>query len=246
MKDADSVLRLMAEHRSVRTFTDQPVDPAVALRSVAAAQQAATSSWIQGYHLLEVARGPRRDAIAKLAGGQRQVETAPLFFIVCGDTRRHRTAARLHGEPHVECSETFLLATIDASLFAQNLCLALEAHGLGTCYIGGIRNDLPGLDAVLDVPSGTYPLFGLAAGMPDEDLGRRPRFSPEDIWTREAFPTDEEVAATIERFDEVAKAYYSGRGAEGRSWSGGLWRKFKTALRPGLKPFYESKGASLS
>ena len=249
----DAVLQLMGQHRSVRSFTDEAVDSALVERAVSAAQQAATSSWIQGYHLLEVSRGARRDEIARLAGGQAQVQSAPLFFIVCGDTRRHRLAAKLHGQPHVECTETFVLATIDASLFAQNLTLALEAHGLGTCYIGGIRNDLPGLDALLDVPSGTFPLFGLAVGWPGgeakaqvgSDAGRRPRFEPGDIWTQEAFPTDDEVEGTIRRFDGVATRYYAERGAEGRDWSGGLWRKFKTALRPGLKAYYESKGASL-
>ena len=242
----DAVLGLMARHRSVRAFTDQPVDEAFVQRAVAAAQQAATSSWIQGYHLLEVARGTRRDQIAKLAGGQSQVASAPLFFIVCGDTRRHRIVARLHDQPHVECTETFLLSAIDASLFAQNLTLALEAHGLGTCYIGGIRTDLPALDAVLQVPSGTFPLFGLAVGWPADDPGTRPRFQPADVWTRETFPTVEEIEDSISRFDKVAAEYYERRGAAGRDWSGGLWRKFKTALRPGLKAFYESKGAKLS
>ncbi len=242
----NSVLALMGRHRSVRAFTDEPVERSLVERSVAAAQQAATSSWIQGYQILEVGRGPRRDEIARLAGGQSQVQSAPLFFVVCGDTRRHRAAAKLHGEPHVECTETFLLATIDASLFAQNLSLALEAHGLGTCYIGGIRNDLPALDELLAIPSGTFPLFGLAVGWPDADPGKRPRLSPSDVWTREIFPIDAEVEDTIQRFDEVATRYYAERGADKRDWSGGIWRKFKTALRPGLKAYYESKGASLT
>ena len=190
---AEAVLKHMAAHRSVRSFTEAAVEDGIVERSVAAAQQAATSSWIQGYHLLEVGRGERRDEIARLAGGQAQVQSAPRFFIVCGDTRRHRAAARRHGQPHVECTETFLLCTIDASLFAQNLCLAFEAHGLGTCYIGGIRNDLPALDALLEVPPGTFPLFGLAVGWPASDPGQRPRLAPGDVWTHEAFPTDEDV-----------------------------------------------------
>ena len=148
--------------------------------------------------------------------------------------------------PHVECTETFLLSVIDASLFAQNLLLGFEALGLGGCYIGGLRNDLPGVDDLLEIPEGTYPLFGLTIGWPAADPGTRPRLRPRDLWTRERFPTEEELDATIDHFDETARIYYQGRGAEGRDWSGGIWRKFKMALRPGLKRFYESKGASLS
>lgn len=243
--DADPVLALMRRHRSVRSFADQPVLDADIERAVAAAQCAATSSWVQGYHLLQVERGPRREVLSRLAGDQAQVREAPAFFVVCGDTRRHRLVAARADAPHVECTETFLLSVIDASLFAQNLVLAFESMGLGACYIGGLRNDLPGVDQELDVPTGTYPLFGLTVGWPAEDPGTRPRFQPNAVWTKERFPTDDEVEASVERFDAVAAEYYANRGAPGRDWSGGIWRKFKTALRPGLKRFYESKGASL-
>jgi nitroreductase len=251
---ADPVLDLMCRHRSVRSFTDKPVDEKTIERAVTAARCAATSSWIHGYHLLQIDRGPRREALSVLAGDQAQVREAPAFFVVCGDTRRHRRVAERANVPHVECTETFVLSVIDASLFAQNLLLAFEAMGLGGCYIGGLRNDLPGADDLLEFPEGTYPLFGLTIGWPSTDSSAgsskerdlRPRLRPSDLWTRERFPTDAELDATIDHFDGVAKDYYEERGAGGRDWSGGIWRKFKTALRPGLKRFYESKGASLT
>ncbi|QDV06917.1 FMN reductase (NADPH) [Planctomycetes bacterium Poly30] len=244
--DADSVLALMSRHRSIRAFTERPVDDVDIERAVAAAQCAATSSWVQGYHLLQVERGARRDALSLLAGDQAQVREAPAFFVVCGDTRRHRRAAARAETSHVECTETFLLSVIDASLFAQNLVLAFESMGLGACYIGGLRNDLPGVDEVLGIPEGTYPLFGLTVGWPADDPGTRPRFAPGDVWTKDRFPTEEEIDATLDRFDEIAARYYVERGEAGRNWTGAIWRKFKTVLRPGLKRFYESKGASLS
>lgn len=240
---AAEFLELMARHRSIRAYLSDPVDDGLIRRSIQAAQQAATSSWIQGYHLYEVSKGPVRDRLSELAGGQAQVRDAPRFFVVCGDTRRHRLVARRANAPHVECTETFLLSVIDATLFAQNLVLALEAHGLGTCYIGGLRNDLAGVDEALSLPDGTFPLFGLCVGWPAEEPGSRPRLEVEDVWTLDGVPSESETIASIERFDEVAAEYYAQRGAPGRSWSGGLWRKFKTALRPALKSFYESKGA---
>ncbi|MEM8710266.1 MAG: nitroreductase family protein [Planctomycetota bacterium] len=238
-----AVLGLMARHRSVRAYLPRPVPDEAVRRAIASAQQAATSSWIQGYHLYEVSQGPVRERLSELAGNQAQVREAPRFFVICGETRRHRLAAKLADAPHVECTETFLLSVIDASLFTQNLVLALEAQGLGTCYIGGLRNDLAGVDSALSLPEGTFPLFGLCAGWPAEDPGPRPRLAPEDIWSVDRVPTEAEASETIERFDAVAADYYARRGAPGRNWSGGLWRKFKTALRPSLKGFYESKGA---
>ena len=181
--------------------------------------------------------------IADLAGGQAQIEEAGAFFVVCGDSRRHRLVAEREGAPYVACAEAFVLATVDATLFAQNLCLAFESMGLGTCYIGGIRNDLPRLDRVLGLPEGVYPLFGLCAGEPADDPGTRPRLAPRAVWSKDAYPGDAATLAAIDAHDEVAARYYEDRGAPGRDWSGGTWRKFRRDPRPDVGPYYESKGA---
>ncbi len=245
MSEPDPVLDAMRRHRSVRDFKQgEPVPETDTERAVEAAQCAATSSWIQAYHLLEVTDAQERSALASLAGGQRQVEEAGAFFVVSGDTRRHRLLAERHGQPYVNSAELFVLATVDASLFAQNLTLAFESMGYGTCYIGGIRNDLAAVDRLLELPGGVYPLFGLCVGVPASDPGTRPRMPARTVWSRDRYPGDEEVLAQVDAFDETAAAYYAARGAPGRDWSGGIWRKFARPLRPELRDFFHSKGAS--
>lgn len=241
--EAEAVLRVMERHRSVRAYAPAPLEDAVIERAVAAAQCAATSSWIQAYHLVQVTDPATRAEVAALAGGQAQIEEAGAFFVVCGDARRHRLIAEREGAPHVPCAEAFLLATVDATLFAQNLCLAFESMGLGTCYIGGIRNDLPALDRALELPLGLYPLFGLCAGEPAADPGTRPRLPPAAVWSKDRYPEDSDVMRHIADHDRVAAAYYEQRGAPGRDWSGGTWRKFRRDPRPDVGPYYESKGA---
>ena len=55
MSEPDPVLDAMRRHRSVRNFKQgEPVPETDTERAVEAAQCAATSSWIQAYHLLEV------------------------------------------------------------------------------------------------------------------------------------------------------------------------------------------------
>lgn len=242
---APSVLAAMAAHRSVRSFRDEPVTEAQVEAAVEAARCASTSSWIHGYHLLQVTDAGERAELAALAGGQPQVASAGAFFVVLGDLRRHALIAAREGAPRTDSAETFLLATIDASLFAQNLTLAFEAMGLGVCYIGGLRNDLDAVDRVLELPEGALPLFGLCVGVPAEDPGRRPRLPARALWSTGRYPSDGEVLDHVDRFDEVAAAYYSQRGAKpGRNWSGGIWRKFRSLLRPRVRPYLESKGAS--
>ncbi|MEM9381767.1 MAG: nitroreductase family protein [Planctomycetota bacterium] len=241
---ADAVLEQMTRHRSVRDFASDPVTDGTVERAVRAAQCAATSSWIQAYHLLQVTDAAERERLAELTGGQRQVAEAGAFFVVAGDTRRHRLLAAREGQPYVQSLEVFLLAAIDASLFAQNLTLAFESLGKGVCYIGGLRNDLPSVDELLEIPEGVYPLFGLCVGTPKSDPGTRPRFAPAAVWSKGRYPSDEDVLSAVEAHDGDASEYYERRGAAGRTWSGGTWRKFARPMRTGLREYYEGKDAS--
>ncbi len=247
---AKVVLGAMSDHRSVRAFEAVPVEDTTIERAVTAAQCAATSSWIQGYHLIQVTDPTERARLAELSGGQAQVAEAGAFFVVCGDTRRHQLVALDHGQSYAPCTETFLLSVVDGSLFAQNLTLAFESEGLGTCYIGGLRNDIAGVDKLLALPHGVFPLFGLCVGHPkggpEGRPDKRPRMDPTAVWSKGRYPADDEVRASIAAHDAVAAEYYGRRGAPGRNWSGGVWRKFVQTLRPDLKAYYESKGASFT
>jgi FMN reductase (NADPH) len=234
---AGEVLRVMSAHRSIRKFQSLPV-PDEHIRAAVA------SSWIQGYALLQVEDSETRRALVPLVGDQLQVAEAGAFFAILGDTRRHRLLAERAGAPYANNLEVFLLAAIDASLFAQNLALAFESQGYGICYIGGLRNELPAVDRLLELPHGVYPLYGMTVGVPAEDPAPRPRLPVEAVWSKDRYPTDEEVLAQVAAHDEDARAYYTVRGAPNRDWSGGTWRKFRAPMRTDLARYYMGKGAS--
>lgn len=241
------LLELMAAHRSVRAFLPTPIPDEHLREAIGAARQAATSSWVHAYSLIQIAEPEVRSRLAHLCADQIQVEAAGAFFVVCGDTRRHRLLAERAGAPYVSNLETFMLAVVDASLFAQNLTLAFEALGYGTCYIGSLRNRLPEVDALLELPEGVWPLFGLCAGEPDPAVPTqpRPRLPLDALWMRERYLDDDSMLSEIDAFDRVAALHYAARGFPRRDWSGGIWRKFKSASRERLAAYYTSKGASL-
>ena len=62
---ADAVLELMARHRSIRSFDPAPLPDEHVERAVRAAQCAATSSWIQSYHLIQVVDPEERRQIGR-------------------------------------------------------------------------------------------------------------------------------------------------------------------------------------
>lgn len=242
---ADAVLGLMRAHRSIRRFEPAPVPDEDVRRAVEAAQMAATSSWIQAYSLLQVTDPVTRRALVPLVGNQPQVAEAGAFFVVLADTRRHRLVAERAGAPFVDNLEVFLMAVVDAALFAQNLALGFEALGYGVCYIGGLRNQLADVDRLLDLPFGVWPLFGMTVGIPAEDPGTRPRLPVAAVWVRDRYPADEAVLGDVARHDIDAAAHYAARGTPGRDWSGAIARRFRAAMRAELAAYYRAKGASL-
>ena len=240
-----TTLETMRQHRTVRSFTDEPLDATTIRTAVESAQCAATSSWIQAYSLLRIVDTSEREELARLAGGQSQVHAAPGFFIVCGDSRRHRLLMEREGSSMTTNFEGFLAAVVDASLFAQNLVLAFESMGMGTCLIGGLRNDLASVAKLLELPEGVFPLYGLCVGKPAEDPGTRPRLPFEAICFEGRYPSDESMLKAMDQADQESEAYYAERNATGRTWSGGMTRRFAKAMRPDLPQVYRDLGADI-
>jgi nitroreductase len=254
----DQLLELMGSHTSVRVFRSgepgQPgeLDDGLIRRSVQAAQMASTSSHIQAYSLIRVRNGAKRERLAELTGGQPQVAQAGAFFVICGEVRRHALAAERAGSLMARNLESFLLAVIDASLFAEKLVLALEGHGLGICYTGGLRDNLNQVDELLDIPEHVYPLFGLCAGVPvdlaDDDPRKpvpKPRLPVDAVLFDDRYPSDVAMLAMMDKHDAEMAEYYNERGRPGHNWTGGLVRRMAKPLRQELSAYYKSKGARL-
>jgi nitroreductase len=63
----------------------------------------------------------------------------------------------------------FLMAAIDTALAAQNAVVAAESLGLGTVYIGALRNQPERVAQVLGLPHKSFAVFGLCVGHADPE-----------------------------------------------------------------------------
>ncbi len=235
----------MRAHRSIRKYTPDAIPQAHIHQAMLAGQAAATSSAVQPYCILHITDNDKRQQIADLAGPQQKVRDCGSFFVICADLRKHMLITQRSGNDYKAGLEAFLVGAVDASLFAQNFTLALESLGYGTCYIGGIRNDLPKLNEILKLPEGVLPLYGLCAGTPDESPSHRPRLAPEAMLFENEYPSDEETLACIDLYDDSYKQYLTDRGAKPATWSESIAKKYSYAAREGLADFFISKGAKL-
>ncbi len=184
-------LDLILAHRSVRAYTADPLPAGTIELAVAAAQSAATSSNLQPWSVVAVEDPARKARLAALSGNQKQILHAPLFLLWIVDHHRLAQVGEQTGTPAnaLHYLESFLLGAVDTSLAAQNAVLALEAIGLGTCYIGGIRNKPAEVATELGLPPQSFALFGLTVGHPDPaaPASVKPRLPQEAVLFRERY-----------------------------------------------------------
>ncbi len=190
----DTIAVLLA-HRSTRGFKPDPLPDGTLETLIAAAQSAATSSNLQTWSAVAVDDPAVRAELATIAGNQKHIEVCPIFLVFLADVSRNgRLAAEagtdLAGMPYLE---SFLVASIDAALAAQNAVVAAESLGLLTVYIGALRNDVQRVAGLLNLPPGAAPVFGLCVGYaaPGREGEVKPRLPQAAVLHRERYDADD-------------------------------------------------------
>ncbi|WP_018980610.1 NADPH-dependent oxidoreductase [Saccharibacter floricola] len=217
------VLRQLFAHRSVRHYKSDPL-PAGALEAgIAAASSGATSSNLQNWSVIAVEDQATRSRLAELSGGQSYVAQAPLFLAWVVDLSRLERITQREGASEAEAlayEESFLMATLDTGIAAQNAVLAFESLGLGTVYIGGLRNDPEAVASVLGLPSRTVAVVGMCVGHPAEDAagGIKPRLGQDVVLHRERYDHESEEEP-IDTYNQRADAYQQEQGLPSRRWT---------------------------
>lgn len=215
-------LGTVLNHRSVRKFRPDPIPAEVRQALIAAAQSAATSSNLQLWSVIEVDDPERREKIAQLCSDQKQVRTAAWFLAFIADHHRLRQAAAAVGEEALglDYAEFCLMSIIDATLAAERMVVAAETLGIGTCYIGSLRNDPVAIKDLLGLPTGTIGVFGLCLGYPEEPVTAevKPRLGQDAVWFKERYSAD--VSEAIADYDLRMRAFYEAQKMKGdATWS---------------------------
>jgi nitroreductase len=218
------VLETLFSHRSVRAFLPDALPAGTLDLLVAAAQSAPSSSNLQVWSAVAVEDAQRKERLAGLVGNQKQVRETPLFLAWLVDLSRLKRAAQERGRQldGADYLDTFLMGVIDAALAAQNVVNAAESLGLGTVYIGALRNQPEEVAAELGIDAGTgvYPVFGLCIGYPDpaQPAAVKPRLPQSSVLYRERYapvPVEQEIGS----YDETMRAFYASQGLSASSWS---------------------------
>ena len=191
----DTIATLL-RHRSIRRFTDQPVDPTLLSEVIDCGLRASNTGNMQLYSIITTQQDPLRSELCKLHYGQ--CATAPLWLTICTDVNRYHHYCRVNGcdKPYGNLL-WFASALVDASLCAQNICVAAESHGLGFCYLGTVMYNTRAIADLLQCPKGVVPVIAIAMGHPDEEGRVSERLGHDAIVHDETYhtPSDNEIIA---------------------------------------------------
>ncbi|WP_128971021.1 nitroreductase family protein [Bradyrhizobium tropiciagri] len=218
----NGVLDNLLAHRSVRAYRPDPVPRGTVETLVAAAQSASSSSNLQTWSVVAVEDEARKARLAEFAGGQKHIVEAPLFLVWLADLSRAERLARSANHPKdgLPFLETFIVAVVDAALAAQNAVLAAEALGLGSVYIGALRNRPQAVAEELRLPPQAAAVFGLCIGYPDPTRPARvkPRLRQDVVIHRERYATAGEEAG-IAAYDATLRDFQNAEGLPATGWT---------------------------
>ena len=227
----NDTLETLLTHRSVRAYGNQSLPDGTLETLIAAAQSAPSSSNLQTWSVVAVEDAERKARLSVLAGNQAHIRDAPLLLVWLADLARlEAVAARANVKPEgLHYLETLLVGVIDAALAAQNAVVALESLGLGSVYIGAIRNAPEQVAAELALPPHVLPVFGLCVGYADSTRPAqvKPRLPQSVVLHRERY--DAHVQAPgIALYDGILSEFQAQQGQSEAAWTDRSVERWRT------------------
>lgn len=181
-----TTIDLINNHRSIRKFQSRPIEEDKMQRILECGMRASNTGNMQIYSIVLTQKAENVASLSKLHFGQ--CSSAPAFLTICVDVNRYHHWCRLR-----DCDEPYdnflwlMSGTVDASLAAQNICIAAEAEGLGFCYLGTVLYNTQAIADELQLPSGVVPVITLAMGYPDEQPNLSERLPLEAVVHNEKY-----------------------------------------------------------
>lgn len=163
-------LAFIFSRRSVRKFEDREV-PAAMLQDMLEAGMAAPSAVAKDpWHFIVLREKAELNRLADLLQHGQMLRQAGAAFVVCGDIRQ------AHDQ-----QESYLLQDLSAA--TENILLAANALGLGTCWLGVHPRPerMEGIKKLFQLPDNIIPMCGIAIGWPAEPPPARTRFNPDKV-----------------------------------------------------------------
>lgn len=193
------IIKTMLNRKSIRKYKpEMPTDEVIEI-VVRAGQQAPFASQL-GSLLLQ--RGPKGNPFK-----------APLLFIICVDSHKWELImAERNWQMDADDALLLLLGLQDAALMAENMVIAAESLGMGSCFLGGMPFNSKALIENFKLPPRVFPMVGLTMGYPAENPPPRPRYPLDFVLFEGEYPqfSKEQIQEAMQTMDTgyLTQDYY--------------------------------------
>jgi nitroreductase len=195
---SDNVIETMMKRKSIRKYTDEMPSEEVLQAVVRAGQQAPFASQLCSVLLTRKKGVPFG---------------ASLLFTICVDLHRMELIMERRGWKMVTNDLSMLFFGLqDASLMAENMVIAAESFGMGSCFLGNAPYVADKIARKYKLPPRVFPLVQLVMGYPAENPPPRPRYPISFTLFEDKYPemTDDDIIEAMKQMDEgyLAQEYY--------------------------------------
>lgn len=125
---SDIVFDVIKQRASCRSYQHKDIPNKLILKLLEAAGTAPSAGNHQPWEFIVIKNNECREALAEAAYNQKWMLDAPVFIVVCINAK---LAAAVYGERGLR-----LYGIQDVAAATENLLIAAEAYGLGTCWVG--------------------------------------------------------------------------------------------------------------
>ncbi|MDP3915006.1 MAG: nitroreductase family protein [Bacteroidota bacterium] len=161
-------MELLKNHRSIRNYLKTEIGNDVLNEILECGIRASNTGNMQLYSVIVTKDQAKKKLLAPFHFSQPMVVNAPVLLTVCMDINRfYKWCSVNNTQADFQNLLWLLNGCVDASIFAQNICIAAENHGLGICYLGTTLYNAPEIAEVLKLPAGVVPITALTMGYPE-------------------------------------------------------------------------------
>ncbi|MHA1939416.1 MAG: nitroreductase family protein [Candidatus Thorarchaeota archaeon] len=159
-----SCIGLILKRRSIRKYSSEPVSEKVKEKILEAGRQAPSAGNFQPWHFIVVDDPSLKERLAST--GRFRSFIKDCSFVIVGLYKSRNPIMKKWGQ-------------VDTVIALQNMVLAAQVQGVGSCWIGDLSGNVKKL---LEIPRGAEIVALISFGIPEEEPSQKPKKDPKKIF----------------------------------------------------------------
>ena len=168
---AEEFLNLIKSRRSIRSFSETPVEWDKIVNILNAGRWAPSAGNLQDWKFIVVNENEKKEEIATACLEQEWIGTADTIIVVCNQPEKNKSFYYEKGEK--------IYSIQDGATAVENMLLMAQKEKLGACWVGAYDDEE--LKRVLDIPAEVQISAVIPIGYPGEKVPTPPRKTLEKI-----------------------------------------------------------------